>query len=78
MGVPSDPVKVQRMRSLERARTACVADPQCASWGGDGGAALRNFSRFFLKNSEHSKMLSRFVVADASLTWEVSLLQLGA
>ncbi len=70
MGVPSDPIKVQRMRSLERARTACVADPQCASWGGDGGAALRNFSRFFLKNSEHSKMLmlSRFVVVAVSLT----------
>ena len=54
-GRPSDPIKVQRMRSLERARTACVASPACANWGGAGGPALlQNFTRFLLKNCEHT------------------------
>jgi hypothetical protein len=67
MGVPSDPIKVQRMRALERARTACVASPACANWGGSAGtgeAMLSNFTRFFLKNCEH--------------TWGVSVQHFGA
>jgi hypothetical protein len=34
---------------------ACVTSPACAGWGGAAGAAsLANFTRFFLKNCEHT------------------------
>ncbi len=49
-GVGSDPVKVQRMRALHRARTACERAGQC----GPDDAAYLNFSRLTIKNMEHT------------------------
>jgi hypothetical protein len=51
MGVPSDPTKVATMRAMDRQLALCSASPQCA---GASESALRNFSRYWIKNSEHT------------------------
>eukprot|EP00656_Telonema_subtile_P000960 TRINITY_DN10457_c0_g1_i2.p1 TRINITY_DN10457_c0_g1~~TRINITY_DN10457_c0_g1_i2.p1 ORF type:complete len:711 (+),score=130.56 TRINITY_DN10457_c0_g1_i2:283-2415(+) len=49
-GVGSDPVKVQRMRAIHRARVACEAKGEC----GAQDTAYQDFSRLALKNIEHT------------------------
>lgn len=59
MGVPSDPEKVAKMRAMDRQLALCHAMPSCASAEG-----LQNFSRYWIKNSEH--------------TWGVSVQHFGS
>ena len=59
-GVGSDPVKMQRMRAIARARTACEA----MTWSACGPEdhAYWNFSRLALKNLEHTYVVVVVVV----------------
>eukprot|EP00930_Biecheleria_cincta_P097296 TRINITY_DN8901_c0_g1_i1.p1 TRINITY_DN8901_c0_g1~~TRINITY_DN8901_c0_g1_i1.p1 ORF type:complete len:791 (-),score=111.14 TRINITY_DN8901_c0_g1_i1:171-2543(-) len=50
-GVGSDPIKVQRMRAIHRARTACERQ---GKYCGPDDKAYFNFSRLAIKNLEHT------------------------
>jgi hypothetical protein len=52
-GVGSDPIKVQKMRALCRARTRCEAE-DAPTYCGQNDTAYTNFSRLALKNMEHT------------------------
>eukprot|EP01028_Stygiella_incarcerata_P006800 TRINITY_DN276_c0_g2_i6.p2 TRINITY_DN276_c0_g2~~TRINITY_DN276_c0_g2_i6.p2 ORF type:complete len:816 (+),score=194.97 TRINITY_DN276_c0_g2_i6:533-2980(+) len=49
-GCASDPVKLMATRALNRASTACIAQSQCSL----NDVAFSNFTRFLLKNMEHT------------------------
>lgn len=49
-GVPSDPVKVARMRAAHRSRQACLSSGACSI----DDPKLFNATAFLLKNSEHT------------------------
>jgi hypothetical protein len=51
MGVPSDPTKVATMRAMDRQLSACAADAACSAHSPE---ELKNFSRYWIKNSEHT------------------------
>ncbi len=44
MGVPSDPVKVAKMRAMDRQLASCAAAPACVA-----SCAMANFSRFWVR-----------------------------
>ena len=49
-GPASDPVRLARVRLFQRQRSACIAAGSC----GVSEAELRNFSRFLMKDAEHT------------------------
>jgi hypothetical protein len=49
-GVASDPLKVAKMKNIQRLRTNCLNAGQCDP----NNVNFKNFSRFFIKNGEHT------------------------
>ena len=75
-GVGQDPVKMARMRSIARARTACELNPDTAEMCSSANRDYLNFTRLALKTMEHTWGLSAgHLGPEADRDWSNAALQ---